>query len=127
MGNTLTGRIVSLVVGGNSITNCKYLRWWTNHIVIPRFLPSSKVAVGYLQGHINVGGEFGLLTYDTNLVAPSTADGSIVSLVMTTVTTAGATRTFTFTGAIIASVDKELSGGEPIFIYHFLAYYVTET
>ena len=123
----LTGRITSLTVGGNSIPNCKYIIWRTNHTITPQFLPSSKIPVGYLQSHISVEGTIGLQTHDDNLVEPSTADSPVISMIAQAIDTAGATETYTFVAAIIEGVGKDLGGLEPIFVYRFQAFYVTET
>ncbi len=118
---TLLPRILTMTFDGNSITNCRLFRWRTVHNVSPRLLPSNKEAVGFFQGHTHVEGEIGLLSYDSNLVEPSTADSPEVTMVVTAITTAGATRTLTFTKTVIESVDGGLGGEEPIFTYKFKA------
>ena len=123
----LTGRIADLLAGATHITNCKYIKWKPVHTIAPRLLPSSKIPVGWFQSHIWIEGELGLQSLDPSLVAPSIEDAEIIPIfVVTAITTTGGTKTFTFTGFIIAGVDKDLGGDEPVFVYHFLAYSVAE-
>ena len=123
----LTGRITSLTIDGNAITNVKYARWNTEHTITPQLLPSDKEATGALQSHTWVTGVIGLQGRDSNLVAPSTADSPIIALIVKTITTAGATYTFTFSGTRIEGVSQDLGGEEPIFEYRFFAYKVVES
>jgi len=126
----LTGRVVSILVGASTITNCKLARWKTVHTLSPRLLPSSKVPVGWLQSHIWIEGEFGLQSLSAALNAYVPAGTDTIAITPFSVTGQNAEGTnvvYAFTGAIIQTVDKMLEGNEPIYMYHFLAYSVTET
>lgn len=126
----LTGRIISLTVGEDVLTNCKLARWKTVHALSPRLLPSSKVPIGWLQSHIWIEGEFGLLSLsaEVNAFLPAGEDTlAITPFEIKGENAEGTPVTYTFTGAIIQTVDKMLEGGEPIYMYHFLAYFNTET
>ena len=128
--NILTGRIISLTIGGDALTNCKFARWKLVHTVSPRLLPSSKIPVGWLQGHSWIEGELGMQSLSAELDAhvPVGADMTAISpFVITGVNAAGTNIVYTFTGAILQTVDKMLEGGEPVYVYHFLAYSVVET
>lgn len=130
LASLLTGRIISLLVGVTTISNCKLIRWRTIHTVSPRLLPSSKVPAGWLQSHSWIEGEFGLQSLSAELNAYVPADADTIAITPFEVTGQNAEGTnvvYAFTGAIIQTVDKMLEGGEPIYVYHFLAYSVTET
>lgn len=132
---TYTGRIVKLEAGTSSevhcdILNIKFIRWRRNHIITPRMLPSTKVPVGYLQGHSFIEGEFGL-TSECSLCfeeyIDDDGDNTIIPYFMITVEQIDkTTNTFTFNNIILTFVEKrfEGSGKEPVFVYRFLAYYV---
>lgn len=125
----LTGKITSLLVGAATLTNCKFARWKTSHTVSPRLLPSSKIPVGWLQSHSWIEGEVGLMSLSAELDAyvPVDADTLPITIFKVTGETADGTPVvYAFTGTIIQTVDKMLEGAEPIYIYHFLAYSVTE-
>jgi hypothetical protein len=132
---TLKGHIIAVEVGDGeetptSITNCKFIRWKTNHTATPRFLPSSKAPVGWLQSHFFVEGEMGLVSKDATLdsYVPSTADADIIPhFVALGEDTANNAVTYTFEGLIVENVEKGIDGsGEPVFVYKLKAYYVTE-
>jgi len=126
----LTGKVVSLVINSVTITNCKYLRWKSNHNISPRLLPSSKIPVGWLQSHKWIEGEFGLLTLSSTVdgLIPATLDSvAFTTFVANALTTIGGAVVFTFTGGIVVSVDKVLENDEPVFNYRFLAYSVAQT
>lgn len=126
----LTGRIVSLLVGTDTLTNCKVIRWKTVHTISPRLLPTSKVPSGWLQSHSWIEGEFGLQTLSAELNAYVPAGADTIAITPFEVTGEAADGTpvvYAFTGAIIQTVDKMLEGSEPVYMYHFLAYSVTET
>lgn len=128
--DALTGRIVSLTLGSDSITNCKSFKWRTVHNVAPRLLPSSKIPTGWFQGHKWVEGEFSLMSICSAIAthAPPATDAVIISpMSLASQTTAGTAVTYAFTGFIIVTIDKELDGVEPLYVHHFLAYSVTET
>ena len=124
---TLIGRIVTITANGNPIDVCKFVRWRTVHTISPRLLPSSKIPVGWLQSHMWVEGEIGLQSYCPYCTIPPETDTTAVTLIVTTKTIAGVTRTFTFSNLIIATQDRDLGGEEPIFVFHFLAYSCTES
>lgn len=133
--STYMGRIVKIEAGASGsnhtdITNCISIKWRKNHTITPQLLPSSKVPVGWLQSHSWIEGEFTLQTKNTVLdsYVSSNADAStILYFVVTAETTAKATKTFTFSGFIIASPEQEFGKeGEAQFVYKFLAYYVSE-
>lgn len=132
---TYLGRVVKVEVGVSAgshtdITNCKYIRWRTVHNVTPRTIPSQKYPAGWLQSHMWVEGEMALVTKNTVLdtYAPKNADASTPAyFVVTAEDTAKTAKTFTFTGFIISNAELAFSGaGEALYIYKFLAYYVTE-
>ena len=133
--STYQGRIVKLEVGvsGGShtdIRNCKSIKWRKVHTITPQLLPSSKTPAGWLQSHSWVEGEFALQTKNTVLdsYASHYADAApILYFVVTGETTDKTPKTFSFTGFIIANVEQEFgASGEALFVYKFLAYYVTE-
>lgn len=126
----LTGRIVSLTIVGDTLTNCKFARWKLIHTLSPRLLPSSKVPVGWLQSHSWIEGELGMQSRSPELDAlvPVGADSTAISpFVITGQNAAGTNIVYTFTGAIVQTVDKMLEGSEPIYVYRFLAYSVAES
>lgn len=121
----LTGRVVSLLVGEDTITNCRVARWRTVHTLSPRLLPSSKVPIGWLQSHIWIEGEFGLLSLSAavNAYLPAGEDTlAITPFEIRSENAEGTPVTYAFTGTILQTVNKMLEGGEPVFMYHFLAY-----
>jgi hypothetical protein len=127
---TLTGRVVSLTIGADTVTNCKSIKWKTSHTISPRLLPSSKIPVGWLQSHSWIEGEFNLLSLCSSIQtthAPAISDAIIISpFIVTGETTDGLAVTYTFDGLIIQSIEKGLEGTEPVFTHKFLAYSVTE-
>lgn len=126
----LTGRIISITAGEGTIDNCRSVRWRTVHTISPRLLPSSKIPIGWLQSHSWIEGELGvmgLLPVAVIAHVPAVADATIITpFIIVSEGTDGTDVTYTFTGLIIASMDKSLEGSEPVYVYKFLAYSVTE-
>jgi hypothetical protein len=126
---------VKLEIGGSNenhvdVLNCKSIKWRKNHTITPQLLPSSKVPVGWLQGHSWIEGEFELKTLSTvfDTYAPKNTDAIVIPyFVVFGETTAKVARTYTFSGLIIANPEQGLgTDGETVFTFKFLAYYVTE-
>lgn len=131
---TYTPRIVKLEVGASvgshtDVLNCKSIKWRKNHTITPQLLPSAKIPQGWLQSHSWIEGEFSIQTTNTIFATytPEAADATAIPYFMVTVeTTAKASVTYTFTGLIISTPERELgTEGEPIFVYKFMANYVT--
>ena len=131
--STLMGHVFLIEAGEDDSThtdilNCKSIKWKKNQTISPRLLPSAKVPQGWLQSHSWIDGEFSLVTASDifETYAPEDADAIAIPYFMVTSTdVAKATVTWTFTGLIITSIDRDISeGGEGVFTYKFLAYSV---
>lgn len=127
-----TGTIQKIEIGSSTvdITNARFIRWRRIHTITPRNLPSTKIPVGYLQSHSYVEGEFGLVSeYDSEFSSYIDDDGdnTVISSFKVTVLEHDGTTTFwTFYNAIISHVEKAIEeDSESVFVYHFLAYYVS--
>ena len=131
-----TGRITKLEIGASAeshtdVTNVKFMGWDRIHNITPRLLPSSKIPVGWLQGHSWLKGEIRIVSEMTSALSgyySETADSTIIPYVMATyVKQDGTTATCTFTGFIVFNVKKSLEeGSESVYVYEFLAYNSTE-
>ncbi len=65
---------------------------------------------------------------ELDALVPVGADSTAISpFVITGQNAAGTNIVYTFTGAIVQTVDKGLEGSEPIYVYRFLAYSVAES
>jgi hypothetical protein len=133
---TLTGRINYINIPGSvSITNAKYIRWKSVGNITPHLLPSSKTPLDWHQPHTWIEGELGLTSLSEELASyvMSGSDSTIINPFRVVAETIDALMViYDFEGFIINNVDRELmlteKGGvkEPVFVYHFLAFYVLE-
>jgi len=131
-----TGRITKLEIGASAgshtdVLNVKFMRWKRIHNVTPRLLPSSKIPVGWLQGHSHVEGELGVVSEMNTAIASyygETVDSIIIPFVKVSYRKQdGAIATFILSGFIITLVEKALEkGSEAVFVYRFLAYNAVE-
>ena len=125
---TFTGKLVSVTAVATVIKKVKSMGWKQVHAVTPRLLPSSKNPVGWLQGHAWVEGEIRCTSKDDTLDHDLKTDAMVFSTV--TVVAKDVTdkeHIFELVNLIVVNNEIGFDEGEPVTIYHFLAYSVEET
>ena len=123
-----TGRIVSVKADSDPILDVVTVKWGQVHVVTPQLLPSTKKPVGWLQGHSWAKGEIHVKGNSSLLENDLTSDvGIITELEVVGKDVLGNERVFNLASVII--INNELAftlEGEPVTIYYFLAFNVTE-
>ena len=142
----LKGVLEKLEIGlsaeaNTDVTNLVYMRWNRLHEIVGSFVSSSKTPDHWNQKHSWVAFEVGLLGYHTAFTTVDVSatvgtqvaydedgDSTVIDyLVLTYKDKAGAAKTTSFTGAIIATMELTLRDTEdPVTIVRGLAYYKTD-
>ena len=126
----LTSDYIKFDTTGLSTVNIKSVKWKINHTVTPRTLPSSKVPVGWLQGHSFVEGELSIIGENSGIkgYCPGSSDSTILTTATITIKDINnANVVYTFSNLIFISSSNsvDFNTGEPITTYVFYAYSVS--
>ena len=122
-----TTRITSVKADTVAVNDVVFIGWDQVHVVTPQLLPSSKIPVGWLQGHAWVKGEIRVKGKSATLENPLTSDASVITeLEVIGEDLNGTTVEYNLAYLIITNNALSFSDeGEPVTIYYFLAYSVT--
>lgn len=117
---------VTVTVGAKTISNVKKMRWRRVHPVKPQTVGSTKLPLGFHQGHKYVEGELHVLSEATdalNAYIVEDGDNLPITTFKANLTDAdGDVWAATFTGALITEVEEPYVDDEDaVWVYRFVA------